>query len=419
MLKNRQGLMFGPMMNDTQEGINFDRMRKDRAAKARKEMNKVGIANMLVTGAGNVRYLTSYIWMEFQPDLSYTLFFGDHPDGCIVYAHAGAHQQMPDQVPWVKEWRPARAWLSGTPGAAATADEAKLFATEIKEELKKRGQVKEKLGIVGFDEIARDALRAEGLKLVEAWPVLLEASKCKTIDEINCLHMTGTLCSAGWQKFKEIARPGISTGWAHRQVSEHMYSLGAEYVGGVVFSGPATFPRDLPLLGRVMEYGDMVTYPLCATRFMGYTSCTYRCFKIGQKPNEKEKEWYRIMLETLENAIDASRIGNTTADAAKFFPKASHWGWKDEVELLTVEIGHGIGITRVGASTVSYNMPIINNQWSPKHPQPFEEGMVISYESLQGEWRVGGARIELMAVVTKDGPEILDSFPRDEICITG
>ena len=87
------------------------------------------------------------------------------------------------------------------------------------------------------------------------------------------------------------------------------------------------------------------------------------------------------------------------------------------MELLTVEIGHGIGITRIGPSTVAYNMPVINNQWSLKHPQPFEEGMVIAYESLQGEWRVGGVRTENMVMITKDGPEILDLYPRDEIIV--
>jgi Xaa-Pro aminopeptidase len=45
--------------------------------------------------------------------------------------------------------------------------------------------------------------------------------------------------------------------------------------------------------------------------------------------------------------------------------------------------------------------------------------MVIGYESLEGEHRVCGVRLENMVVVTDDGCEILDHFPRDEIIVVG
>jgi Xaa-Pro aminopeptidase len=45
----------------------------------------------------------------------------------------------------------------------------------------------------------------------------------------------------------------------------------------------------------------------------------------------------------------------------------------------------------------------------------FEEGMTLAVESREGETRVGGARLENMLVVTKNGAEIMDYFPRDEI----
>ena len=76
-------------------------------------------------------------------------------------------------------------------------------------------------------------------------------------------------------------------------------------------------------------------------------------------------------------------VGNTTADAAKAFPPASKWGYKEEAEVLTVEFGHGLGMPCPDPVYVPYAMPNINRQWSLNHPRPFEKGMVIGYESLR------------------------------------
>ncbi len=169
---------------------------------------------------------------------------------------------------------------------------------------------------------------------------------------------------------------------------------------------------------RRINKGDMLYYPLCGTAYQGYTACLYRCFKVGADPSEKEKGWYKRVKDSLDACVEATKIGNTTADAAKCFPPASKWGYKDEADVLTIEWGHGIGLVSLPAS-VHYNPPAINRYWSLKHPQPFEEGMVIAYESCEGEHRVGGARLEYDIVVTKDGPLRLDTFPADEIMVVG
>ena len=137
-------------------------------------------------------------------------------------------------------------------------------------------------------------------------------------------------------------------------------------------------------------------------------SCTYRTLIAGRKANQKEKDMYKRLLERVNGVIDAVKPGATTADAAKHFPPAATWGYKNESEVLAAEIGHGIGL-------FIYGPPIINRQWSLKHPQVFEPGMTLAVESREGEFRAGGVRLENMIVVTQDGAEIIDHMPRDQI----
>ncbi|MBI2089027.1 MAG: hypothetical protein HYT78_09830, partial [Deltaproteobacteria bacterium] len=122
-----------------------------------------------------------------MPQLWYVLFFAEHDP--VVFHHAGWIRMYPSQTPWIKNWRLARSWLSAGPGKDATAEESKLFADGIYQELAERKLEKEPLGVVGFDGVAQQALAAKGIKTADGWSIMLEATKTKTVDEINCLKM--------------------------------------------------------------------------------------------------------------------------------------------------------------------------------------------------------------------------------------
>lgn len=415
MVKMASKLIFGPARTDLREDFNIPRMREARAARMKRVLKREGIPAVLVTYEPNVRYLTGFSWAEFMTFLSYSLFFVEHDP--VIYAHAGSYHQMPDQMPWIKEWRIARSWLSEIAGPAATQEEVGLFAKEIQEELKKRGLAREKLGIIGFEHRTREALKGLGLNLVEAWPLLLEASAIKSEDEINCFKMVASLLSSGWQRVREVCKVGMNVGTLRRAVMDAMTDAGVEVARCNIQSGPLGFERGVTYLDRRIEYGDVLHVPLCGTKFMGYPACGYRTFIVGRGPTPIERDWYQRVLDSVDAAIEATRVGKTTADAAKAFPPASKWGYKEEAEVLTVEIGHGLGMPVLYPCNVSYGLPNVNRQWSLKYPQPFEKGMIIAYESLEGEHRVAGVRLEHMVVVTDNGSEVLDHYPREIITV--
>ncbi len=410
MVKMASKLSFGPLMADWQERVNIPRLREERAERARRIMKKHGISAILASELPSIRYLTG---LRVAPlhQTTYLLFFAEHDP--VMFAHAGWYQQMPEDAPWIKNWRIARAWFSGIAGPGATSQETKLFATEIYQELKERGLEKEKLAVIAIDDLGKEALKKEGLNLVPGWPMMLEMRTIKTQDEITCFKIVASMCSAAYQRVWEGLRPGITDIDVTRLARNALYDVGSDAPWVATRSGPVSFERAFYDTGRIIEPGDLLYVHLCRTQFMGYCACIYRTFLAGRQPTDKERGWYNKLRDRLDGVIDAIKPGATTADAAKHFPPASSWGYKDEAEVFTVEYGPGIGLSEL------YDPPIINRMWSFDHPQEIQPGMVIAVESLEGEHRVGGVRLENMLVVTETGTEIIDHFPRDEILVAG
>ena len=199
-------LTFGPATADWQERLNVDRMRQYRAERARNIMKKNGLPVLLEASGVNIRYLTGLRGFAY-PMCRFVLFFAEHDP--VMYEHDGYYHMMPDQAPWIKEWRPARCWLTGACGLEASRYEAKQFAADIKSELEKRGLLGEKLGLGGFDGMAREALADVGIKnVVDTRSIMLEARSIKNQDEINCLKMAYAAADAAWFRAWELLRPG-------------------------------------------------------------------------------------------------------------------------------------------------------------------------------------------------------------------
>ncbi len=411
MVRMAKGLTFGTSIVDWQERINVERMRRERADKARAVLRARGIPAILAAGPANTRYLTALRGPEFQPQLWYVLFFAEGDP--IVFHHAGWIRFYPPEVPWITDWRLARAWLSGGGGLGpdAAAEEAKKFADGIVQALRDRGVGTEQLAVAGIDARGQRALADAGVKTVDGNAVMLEATKTKTVDEVNCLKMAFAITDASWYAAWEKLRPGARDTEASEAAKAAAWANGADEVPAMHFrTGPTSFDRSFERTGRILSYGDLAYASFCSLGYLGYKTCYYRTFSIGRAPEQKVTDWYKRLVDRLSRVIDEIKPGKTTADAAKHFPAAGTWGYADEAELLTLEIGHGIGLH-------AYGYPIINRQWSLDHPYPFEEGMTIAIEGREGEPGYGGVRLEDAVVVTKDGAELIDHWPRDEILV--
>jgi Xaa-Pro aminopeptidase len=398
-------LTYGPGSVDWQERINFDRLRIQRAERMRAVMKHHNIPALLATGASNTRYLTGLKGAEFAAGVWYVLFLAESEP--VVFAHAGYISHYPRECPWISEFRLARSWLNGICGPEAAAEEAEKFAAGVADEISARGLEKEPLAVIGFDGIAQNALRDKGLQVQSGSALMNAATVQKTEDEIRCIKMVVAMAETAWYPIMQHLRPGVNEDELVRVGREAIDKAGADFAKVGLRTGPVTFERGLKDSSRFIQAGELLYVNLCSTRYLGYGACLYRTFLVGRQPNRQETDWYKRLVDRIDAVIDAIRPGATTADAAQHFAPASTWGYEDEASVLTIEIGHGVGLKQ-------YEMPVINRQWSLKHPQAFKPGMVIAIESREGE-AGQGVRLENMVIVTEQGAEIIDRFPRDQI----
>ncbi|HEX5451953.1 MAG TPA: aminopeptidase P family N-terminal domain-containing protein, partial [Candidatus Limnocylindrales bacterium] len=265
MVRYAEALPYGVEAADWQERINVERLRAERAERARAAMRAAGVPAILVTRPQHTRYLTGIRGPEFQPQLWYVLFFAEGEP--VVFHHAGWISSYPSQAPWIREWRLARAWFSGGGGTGPEVieEESRLFAAGIADELRARGLAGEPLATVGFDRPSLEALRAVGLTLVDGTAIMLEASKIKTADEIACLKMVYAITDAAWNKVWELARPGVNADPVAWEALKAALEAGAEEVPqSRLRSGPMSFDRAYQGSGRILQYGDTAYAGFCS-----------------------------------------------------------------------------------------------------------------------------------------------------------
>ena len=418
MEEQPQRLRFGPGAVDYEGRINFDRMRQERAAKARAELAKQGVAVALLMTPPNLRYAAGLRSAAHIAVSEFgALFFVEDPD-IIAYQIGPTHLQLKYHCSWIKpeNMRSGYRTWAGAAGEEVTKEKAKLFARDVVRDLSERHLEKEKIGVDRCAEAIRAALEAEGLHLVNVGQAFVNARRTKTSDEINCMKMAGAIVDRAWWEFYSMLRPGIAANEVAAKTFEALWKYGAEAVGMVsIRTGPDTAPIYLGTSpkDRIIQYGDLIYSDIYQVQYAGYNTCYYRTFKVGCQPTEKEKEWYKKTRDWLYGALSEVKPGATTADSARHFPgpKAySSWGELTEEDIVGCNVAHGIGLA-------PYEEPIVSRTASLEHPQVYEKGMTIAFETHFGEPFIGGCRIENVVVVTDNGYENLYAMPDDEIIV--
>jgi len=400
------------MAVDWEQRVDFDRLRTHRLARAKAALAASDLGCLLLFDPNNLRYVTSTAIGTWERDknIRFALLFREDDPILWDFGSAARHHQL--YCPWLPEssWR---AWVS--PMRGAMPDETGVpdaLADLIWQELHERGLDTEPVGMDVPDMTTLLALQRKGLEIGDSQPVMLEARKLKSPDELALLDQAAGIVDAAYDTIYRMLRPGVRENEVVAAAMKTLFDLGSEHVEAInAISGDRGNPHPHTFSDRLLRPGDQAFFDIIHS-FMGYRTCYYRTFSVGYS-TPAQLDAYKQCREWLDDAIDRVRPGATTDKLAEVWPTAQEIGMQDERAAFGLQFGHGLGVGL-------YEAPMISRLHSFDDPVELEVGMVFALETYcaAADGR-SAARIEEEVIVTPTGSEVITRFPAEELLVAG
>ncbi len=398
---------------DWEARIDYERLRNERLAKAKRFLSESELGALLCFDMNNIRYITAThigTWAIDKLVRFCLLPQGDEP---IMWDFGSAARHHAIYSPWLDGTNRSRAGISTLRGSVAPeVGRAEDVARKIRVELEERGLLGEPVGVDVVELPVLFALQKEGIKVVDGQQLMQAMRVVKTEDEITLLNTACAMVDSAYDKLFEALRPGIRENECVGLVSKVLYDAGSEHVEGVnAISGERCSPHPHVFTDRALRPGDPAYFDILHA-FNGYRTCYYRTFAVGSA-SPALVDAYKRARDILDGAIARIRPGVTTADVVTHWPKAEEFGFPNEEAAFALQYGHGVGLS-------IWEKPVFSRLVSFDHPEVIEEGMVFALETFwpaTDGW--SAARIEEQLVVTADGCEVITRFPAEELLVAG
>jgi Xaa-Pro aminopeptidase len=405
---------YGTMGVDWEERANFERLRTERLARAKQQLERSELGALLCFDMANIRYVTATTIGTWAIDKLVRFCLLPRGDEPIMWDFGAAARHHAIYSPWLDGERRSRAGISTLRGSVAPeVGRAEEVARKIKAELELRGLENEPLGVDVIELPVLFALQSEGIRVVDGQQLMQEVRVIKTQDEITLLNTACAMADAAYEQLYRAMRPGFRENECVGLVSKVLYDLGSEHVEGVnAISGERCSPHPHVFTDRMLRPGDPAYFDILHA-YNGYRTCYYRTFAIGSG-SPALVDAYKRCRDILDHAISLIRPGVTTAEVVEqAFPRAQEFGFPDEEAAFALQYGHGVGLS-------IWEKPVFSRLVSFAHPETIREGMVFALETFwpaSDGWQA--ARIEEQLIVTADGSRVITRFPAEQLVVAG
>jgi Xaa-Pro aminopeptidase len=401
----------GHMGVDYEERVDFARLRDYRLGRAKAALESSECGAFLLFDFYNIRYTTqTWIGGALGDKMTrYALLTRTADDpwlwdfGSAVRHHKLYSNWLPDEN--------CRPGMLGMRGAVAPSAGLMVSAIrEIKGILEDAGMSDAPVGLDIVEPAFLFEMQRQGLNVVDCQQRMLDAREIKSADEIMLLTQAAAMVDGVYQDVFEALKPGIRENEIVALVNQRLYAMGSDQVEAVnAISGERCNPHPHNFTDRLIRPGDQAFFDIIHS-FNGYRTCYYRTFNVGSA-TASQRDAYTKAREWMDASIDMVRPGVGTDEVAAVWPKATEFGFDNELAAFGLQFGHGLGLGL-------HERPIISRLNSMTEPIELKEGMVFALETYcPASDGHSAARIEEEVVVTADGPRILTLFPAQELVI--
>jgi Xaa-Pro aminopeptidase len=369
-------------------------------------MRERGIAAILTADPINIVYgcgVRNMTVFGMMGPSRFLLLFADGPS--ILFEFAGS-EHLANRAPTVDEIRLA-------PGITANSGPSfrrsiSAFAAAVAADCRRYlGSTGCELAIERIDFLFTDALRAEGLALLDATEVFLEARLIKQPEEITVIRQAVQRVEQALGCVEQALHAGLSEVEVWAPFHSSLISLGGEYVSTrLLQSGSNTFPYFQEAGERIICDGDLVCIDTDAIGYGGYAVDLSRTFHCGEhKPTLSQRTLYGRAHEQLQHNASLLMPGRSYEEFAKR-------AWTVPTEHRPYGyycLLHGLGLCG------EHPYVPLHRQGEPYlMPGIFEPGMVVCIESYIGDpVSAQGVKLEDQFLITTSGAERLTTYPFD------
>jgi Xaa-Pro aminopeptidase len=395
---------------DYEQRVDFDRLRRYRLDRARAALASSECGAFLLFDFYNIRYTTqTWIGGALGDKMTrYALLTRDTGPTLWDFGSAARHHRL--YSPWLAQ-DDCRAGMLGLRGAIApTAGLMESAVREIKGLLEDAGVADQPVGVDIVEPPFLFEMQRQGLRLVDAQQLMLDARVIKSPDEIMLLTQAAAMVDGVYQDIVEALKPGIRENDIVALANKRLYEMGSDQVEAInAVSGERCNPHPHNFSDRIIRPGDQAFFDIIHS-YNGYRTCYYRTFSVGSA-TPSQREAYDKAREWMDASIAAVRPGVGTDEVAAVWPQATDFGFESEMAAFGLQFGHGLGLGL-------HERPIISRLNSMREPIELLVGMVFALETYcPASDGFSAARIEEEVVVTEDGPRLLTLFPAQELVI--
>jgi Xaa-Pro dipeptidase len=295
----------------------------------------------------------------------------------------------------------------------AIAPEAGLMrdaVTQIKDLLTQAGVADAPVGVDIVEPPFLFEMQRQGLTVVDAQQLMLDARQIKSADEITLLSQAAAMVDGVYQDIVDVLKPGIRENEIVALANKRLYEMGSDQVEAInAVSGERCNPHPHNFSDRLIRPGDQAFFDIIQS-YNGYRTCYYRTFGVGSA-TASQRDAYTRAREWMDAAIRLVKPGVGTDQIARVWPSATEFGFANEMAAFGLQFGHGLGLGL-------HERPIISRLNSLTSPVEIQTGMVFALETYcPASDGFSAARIEEEVVVTGTGVEVLTRFPAQDLFV--